>query len=122
MECDNGLSESGTMDIVVTLPHTEARPSDGGVLVSLAGGQHDEELVDLVGFSISQHSISHTQTQVNTTQVRYIWIRSSFLCCLTYFKSTSRFISKAMSGLTLYIGLEVAHLKLVPGFPPPPVH
>ena len=47
MECDNGLSESGTMDIVVTLPHTEARPSDGGVLVSLAGGQHDEELVDL---------------------------------------------------------------------------
>ena len=94
MECDNGLSESGTMDIVVTLPHTEAWPSDGGVLVSLAGGQHDEELVDLVGFCISQHSISHTQTQVNTTQVRYIRIRSSFLCCLTYFKSTSRFISK----------------------------
>ena len=80
------------MDIVVTLPHTEAWPSDGGVLVSLAGGQHDEELVDLVGFSISQHSISHTQTQVNTTQVRYIRIRSSFLCCSTYFKPTSRFV------------------------------
>ena len=42
MECDNGLSESGTMDIVVTLPYTEAWSSDGGVLVSPAGGQHDE--------------------------------------------------------------------------------
>ena len=120
------------MDIVVTLPHTEAWPSDGGVLVSLAGGQHDEELVDLVGFCISQHSISHTQTQVNTTQVRYIRIRSSFLCCLTYFKSTSRFISKGpcLAYRCTYRlgsdweggGLEVAHLKLVPGFPPPPVH
>ena len=92
VECDDGLSESGTMDIVVTLPYTEAWSSDGGVLVSPAGGQHDEGLVDLVGFWNSQHSISHTQTQVNTTQVRYIRIRSSFLCCSTYFKPTFRFV------------------------------
>ena len=70
MECDDGLAESGTMGIVVTLPHTEARPSDGGVLVSPAGGQHDEGLVGLVGFCISNIHQSHSDSgQHHTSEI-----------------------------------------------------
>ena len=43
MECDNGLSESGIMDMyMVTLPHTTVWLRDGGVLEFPGGDKHDE--------------------------------------------------------------------------------